>query len=163
MIDITIPEGALAAHAERRLLHRLTDVLLEHEGADPTNPVARSLAWIFVHRPAAVLVAGEPSGDPRYRVVASVPEGQYDDERRSAMVAAVTDAVLDAEGGTRSRDPDRVWVFASEVADGTWGAGGRVRRLGDIVGMVLGNIEIGRRYAAARLGARRLQAGHPAV
>jgi phenylpyruvate tautomerase PptA (4-oxalocrotonate tautomerase family) len=160
MIDITIPEGALAPHSERRLLARLTDVLLEHEGADPASPVARSLAWVFLHRPGAVYVAGEPVAEPRYRVVASVPEGQFDDDRRAAMVAAVTGAVLDAEGGTRPRDPARVWVFAHEVPDGTWGAGGRVARLGDIVGMVLQNVEHGRRYAQARLGARAGRMAH---
>jgi phenylpyruvate tautomerase PptA (4-oxalocrotonate tautomerase family) len=154
MIDITIPEGALAPHAERRLLDRLTDVLLQHEGADPASPVARSLAWVFLHRPAAVYVAGRPATEPRYRVVASVPEGQFDDDRRAAMVAEVTGAVLDAEGGARPRDPARVWVFATEVQDGTWGAGGRIARLGDIVGMVLQNVEQGRRYAQARLAAR---------
>jgi len=97
MLDAYIPEGALTAEAEQRLISRLTDLLLEHEGADPRNPAARSLAWVFVHRPAAVHVAGEPASDPRYRFVASVPEGQYDDERRAAIVAAVTEAVLDAE------------------------------------------------------------------
>lgn len=155
MIDIDIPVGALAPHAERRLLDRLTDVLLEHEGADPANPVARSLAWIFVHRPAAVYVAGSPAAEPRYRVRASVPEGQYDDARRAALIPAVTNAVLDAEGGTRPRDPERVWVFATEIPDGTWGSGGRIARLADIVGMVVGDPAAGRRYADAVLGARR--------
>jgi phenylpyruvate tautomerase PptA (4-oxalocrotonate tautomerase family) len=155
MIDIDIPAGALAPHAERRLIERLTDLLLEHEGADPANPVARSLAWIFVNRPAAVYVAGLPALEPRYRVRACVPEGQYDDARRAALVPAVTNAVLDAEGGTRPRDPDRVWVFATEIPDGTWGAGGRVMRLADIVGRVVGDPEAGRRYAAAVLVARR--------
>lgn len=159
MIDITIPQGALASHAERRLLDRLTDVLLEHEGADPTNPVARSLAWVFLHRPAAMYVAGKPVAEPRYRVVASVPEGQFDDKRRAAMVAAVTSVVLDAEGGTRPRDPARVWVFAREIPDGTWGAGGRIARLADIVGMVLQSVEHGRRYAQARLAARARNVG----
>src|SRR4051794_32291816 len=155
MIDIDIPVGALEPHAERRLLDRLTDVLLEHEGADPANPAARSLAWIFVHRPAAVFVAGVPARDPRYRVHAAVPEGQYDDARRAALVPAVTNAVLDAEGGTRPRDADRVWVLATEIPEGTWGAGGRIMRLADIVGKVVGDPEAGRRYAAAVLLARR--------
>ena len=41
--------------------------------------------------------AGAPADVPRYRIVASVPEGQFDDERRSAIVAAVTERVLDAD------------------------------------------------------------------
>jgi phenylpyruvate tautomerase PptA (4-oxalocrotonate tautomerase family) len=157
MLDAYIPEGALPAEAERDLINRLTDLLLEHEGADPRDPVARSLAWVFLHRPAAVYVAGEPAPAPRYRFVASVPEGQYDDERRAAIVPAVTEAVLDAEDGAHRRDPQRVWVFATEVPDGEWGGGGRVMRLGDIVGHVIGDVEAGHRYADRRLADRRAQ------
>jgi phenylpyruvate tautomerase PptA (4-oxalocrotonate tautomerase family) len=157
MLDAYIPEGALPAEAEQRLISRLTDLLLEHEGADPRNPAARSLAWVFVHRPAAVFVAGEPASAPRYRFVASVPEGQYDDERRAAIVEDVTAAVLDAEDGAHPRDAQRVWVFANEVPDGNWGGAGRVMRLGDIVGHVIGDADAGRRYAEERLAARREQ------
>ena len=53
MLDAYIPEGALSEQAERELLSDLTDILLEHEGADPANPVARAIAWVFLHRPAA--------------------------------------------------------------------------------------------------------------
>jgi phenylpyruvate tautomerase PptA (4-oxalocrotonate tautomerase family) len=160
MLDITIPGGALSEEAERGLLSRLTDVLLEHEGADPTNPVARSVAWVFLHRPAAVFVAGEPETEPHYRVVVTVPQGQFDDDRRAAMVAAVTEAVLDAEEGARKRDASRVWVFPTEMPEGTWGAAGQIVRLADIVTYVVGDREAAERYAARRLG--REQAPAPA-
>jgi phenylpyruvate tautomerase PptA (4-oxalocrotonate tautomerase family) len=152
MLDVTIPEGALSAEAERRLLSRLTDVLLEHEGADPANPVVRAIAWVYLHRPAAVFVAGEPESEPHYRVVATVPQGQLDDERRAAMVAAVTEAVLDAEEGSRPRDASRVWVFPTEMPDGTWGAVGRIVRLADIVEFAGADRAAAERYAARRLG-----------
>jgi len=158
MLDAYIPEGALSDEAERKLLADLTDILLRHEGADPANPMARSIAWVFLHRPAAVLVAGEPAAEPRYRIVASVPEGQFDAERRQAMVEAVTEAVLDAEEGRHPRNPFRVWVFANEIPDGTWGGGGRIVTLADIAGLVLGDEQAGREYAAERLGARRAAA-----
>ncbi|WP_297729810.1 hypothetical protein [Mycobacterium sp.] len=155
MLDAYIPEGALPAEAERALLVRLTDVLLEHEGADPANPAARALAKVWLHRPAAVLHAGEEPAAPHYRVIASVPEGQFDDERRASMVAAVTDAILDAEDGRYHRDPLRIWVFANEIPDGTWGGGGRIARLADIAGFVLGDAGRGRAYAERRLAGRR--------
>jgi phenylpyruvate tautomerase PptA (4-oxalocrotonate tautomerase family) len=153
MLDVTIPQGALPPEAEEALLARLTDVLLVHEGADPRDPFTRSIAWVFLHRPAAVFVAGAPAELPRYRVVASVPQGQFDDERRAGLVAAVTEAVLDAEAGLgRERDPMRVWVFPTEVPEGTWGGGGRVVGLADIAGAAMGDPERGRAYAARRLG-----------
>jgi phenylpyruvate tautomerase PptA (4-oxalocrotonate tautomerase family) len=155
MLDAFIPQGALSAEAEAALMSQLTDILLRNEGADPSDPRARGLAWVFLHRPAAVFVAGEPAPDPRYRIVASVPEGQFDDERRAAMVREVTDAVLAAENGAYTADPQRVWVFPTEVPDGTWGAMGRINTLADIVGYVLDDAENGRKYAQRRLAERR--------
>jgi phenylpyruvate tautomerase PptA (4-oxalocrotonate tautomerase family) len=155
MLDITIPEHALSPQAETALLGQLTDLLLLHEGADPKNPAARLLAKVFMHRPARLFVAGQPAGEPHYRVVASVPEGAYDDDRRSAMVAAVTQAVLDAEEGVRPRDPMRVWVFANEIPEGTWGGNGKIHGLADITGFVLGDLDKGRKYAERRMAARR--------
>ena len=154
MLDAYIPDGALDAEDERELLSRLTDILLEHEGADPANPVARQLAKVWLHRPAALFHAGEPASLPHYKVVCSVPEGQFDDGRRASMVRAVTDAVIEAERGRYDDDPNRVWVFPTEVPDGTWGGGGRIARLGDIAGLVLGDADRGRAYAERRLAAR---------
>jgi phenylpyruvate tautomerase PptA (4-oxalocrotonate tautomerase family) len=159
MLDAYIPAGALSPEAEQTLMSQLTDLLLRHEGADPSDPRARQLAWVFLHRPADVYVAGEKAAEPRYRIVASVPEGQFDDERRAAMVREVTDAVLRAEGGAHPSDSSRVWVFPNEVPDGTWGGGGRINTLADIVGHVLGDAEKGRSYAERRLAERRALAG----
>ncbi len=161
MLDAYIPQGALAPDAERELLAQLTDILLTHEGADPTDPAARSIAKLWLHRPEVLCVAGEPPEFPHYRIVASVPEGQFDDERRAAMVAAVTDAVLDAEQDRYPRDAARVWVFAFEIPDGTWGARGRIHRLADIAGFVLGDAEQGRTYAESRLAQR--AGGQPVI
>jgi len=161
MLDAYIPAGALSPASEGELLARLTDLLIENEGADPTNPQVRSIAWLFVHRPEAVYVAGAPASAPHYRFIASVPEGQHDAERRQAMVHSITEAVLDAEDGAHERDSARVWVFTPEVPDGTWGALGRTVTLADIATFATGDPELGRRYAEERL-ARRQPAPAPA-
>jgi phenylpyruvate tautomerase PptA (4-oxalocrotonate tautomerase family) len=157
MLDAYIPQGALDPDAERALLATLTDVLLHWEGADPTNEVARSIAWVYLHRPAAVFVGGAPADEPRYRFVVSVPEGQFDDERRAGMVAAVTEAVLDAEPPGRTRDATRVWVFANQVPDGTWGGAGQIFRLADIATLVTGDPDAGRAHAERRLALARAE------
>ena len=154
MLDAYIPQGALTPQAEELLLSEFTDLLIRHEGADPANPQVRSIAWVFLHRPAAVLVGGSPAGEPRYRFIASVPEGQFDADRRQGMVEGITEAVLDAEAGAYERDPMRVWVFTPEVPDGTWGAGARVVTLADIATFATGDPERGRQYAEERLASR---------
>jgi phenylpyruvate tautomerase PptA (4-oxalocrotonate tautomerase family) len=154
MLDAFIPEGALSEEAENRLLSKLTDILLRSEGADPADPVARPLAYLWLHRPAKMFAGGEPATEPRYRIIASVPEGAHDEERRRTMVAEVTEAVLDAEEGNYERDPWRVFVFPNEVPEGTWGSGGRIYTLADLAAMVLGDAEKGRKWAERRFAAR---------
>jgi len=154
-LDAYIPEGALSEDAENKLLSDLTDILLRNEGADPANPAARAIAWVWLHRPAKMFVAGESAQEPRYRFEPRVPEGQFDDERRQAMVEEITEAVLDAEDGAYERNPLRVWVFPEEIPDGSWGGGGRIFRLADIAGYVLGDQQKGREYAEKRLAGRR--------
>ena len=155
LLDAYIPAGALAPDAERDLMAKLTDLLIHNEGADPTNETVRSIAWVFVHRPETVYVAGKPAQAPRYRFVASVPEGQFTPERRQAMVTDITEAVLDAEQGAHDRDPMRVWVFTPEVPEGTWGGAGRVVGLADIAALALGDPEAGREYAERVFAERR--------
>ena len=154
MIDAFVPQGALEPDAEKTLMARLTDIVLEAEGLDPGNPTARKVSLVFLHRPAEVFVAGAPAESPRYRIVCSVPEGQFDDERRAALVAAVTEAVLDAERGAHPRSSARVWVFPTEVPEGTWGSRGKIQRLSDIMGLVTGDPERGKEIARARLAVR---------
>jgi phenylpyruvate tautomerase PptA (4-oxalocrotonate tautomerase family) len=155
MLDAIIPEGALSEAAEKKLISELTDILLRTEGADPSDPTAQSIACLTLHRPAQVFIGGEPAEEPRYRIFASVPEGQYDDERRQAMVEQVTKAVLDAEEGAYERNPMRVWVFANEIPEGTWGAVGQIFRLADIIGFVVGDADKGRELAEQRLAERK--------
>ena len=134
-LDAYIPEGALTPGAERELVAKITDLLIEHEGVDPANERGRKLAWVFVHRPQ-VYVAGAPPRSPRYRFICQVPEGQYNGERRAAVTAGITQAVAEAEGGAWPHPEFRVGVFTFEIPDGTWGGGGRVIRLPDIYELV---------------------------
>ena len=127
MIDATIPEGALQPQAEERLIKELTDILIAHEGFDVGNKVAQSVSVVFLHRPAAVYVAGQRSPSPRYRIVPSVPEGQYTDATRKALVEAVTDAVVRADGGKFEDVAPRVWVFPTEIPDGQWGSHSNIK------------------------------------
>ena len=151
----TCRRGA-APEAEAQLMRDLTDILIQHEGLDPRNPRVRDVTWIFVHRPAAVYRAGEPATAPIYRIVPSVPEGQYTDARRAGEGS-------DRCGSAREGVPadvigKRVWVFPTEVNDGCWGARGAVRRLPDIMESFGGATlrELGERRLAAK---RRVDAG----
>ena len=63
-LDAYIPAGALTPDAEADLMAKVTDLLIRHEGADPTNETVRSIAWVWVHRPETVYVGGMPAEAP---------------------------------------------------------------------------------------------------
>ncbi|MFJ7907441.1 hypothetical protein [Kitasatospora sp. NPDC096204] len=150
MLDVYVPDGALRPDAEAALMERITEILIRHEGFDPADPVARSVSWLFLHRPAAVFVGGKPADAPRYKVVPSVPEGQLDERKRAGVIAEVTEAILDAEDGAWPRDPGRVWVFPTQIPEGHWGGWGRIRPLAAILARLGGDGDSGRARALAR-------------
>jgi phenylpyruvate tautomerase PptA (4-oxalocrotonate tautomerase family) len=136
MIDLTLPKGALSDRAKTELMEALTHTLLKWEGAKSDNRRARSIAWTFLHEPELVTVAGRPTEKPRYRVVVGVPQGSIGDEEKQGLVAEVTDQVLRAENPDSDPTPrsaNRVWVIIDEIPDGSWGGGGRISRLEDIM------------------------------
>jgi len=151
MIDAFIPENALTPNAERELLARVTDLVIKHEIGDPKNERARNASWVFVHQPR-VYVAGAPATSPRYRFIVSVPEGQFDEDRRQAVIREITEAVAAAEGSKFEDICSRVWVITAEIPDGSWGARGGVVRLPDVLGAFFG--ETGRGVALERLAKR---------
>ena len=62
MIDLTMPEGALADQAKAALVERLTATLIELEGA-PDNEYVRASTWVFVdERPAGAIAVGSGKG-----------------------------------------------------------------------------------------------------
>ena len=80
-LDAYIPAGALTPDAEADLMAKVTDLLIQHEGADPTNETVRSIAWVFLHRPRRSTSAGGPR---RLRGTASSPRFPRASSTRSA-------------------------------------------------------------------------------
>lgn len=167
MCDAYIPKDALPADVEREMLSRISELLIHHElrraedlveghDVEASRERARRIAWLSVlrHEP---YVASVPAQAPYYKFVVNVPEGQADEEFRTAVTRDVTQAVADAEGGKWPHPEFRVWVFTWEVPDGTWGSTGIVTRLGDVMGYLAPEL---REPAVERLAARRRDEAH---
>jgi phenylpyruvate tautomerase PptA (4-oxalocrotonate tautomerase family) len=143
MIELTVPEGAVDAHA---LVDELTRVLLKWEGV-PDNPTADAISWGFVNEVAPgnhhVAHQVNGSGPAHYRVVATVPTGALNDEKKAGLVADVTRTILEREGSPVDvANASRVWVFVNEVPDGNWGGAGRIMRFKDIARLVGGDTSV---------------------
>jgi phenylpyruvate tautomerase PptA (4-oxalocrotonate tautomerase family) len=153
MIDALWPENAMTPDAEARLVKELTDILITAEGYDPASPIAQRVTVFHLHRPAAIYIGGERANTIRYRIIPSVPEGQYTDEARRWLVKQVTEAVARAENRPFDDVAPRVWVFPTEIPDGTWGTRGAIWSLPDIHALLAGESERG--AGAERLARRR--------
>jgi phenylpyruvate tautomerase PptA (4-oxalocrotonate tautomerase family) len=146
MCDAYIPAGALEPEAEKKLIARVTDILVEHEmrrfvdlmepgTVKASHERASSIAWVFVHR-TETYVAGVPIGLPVYKFLVTIPQGMIDDVFIPAMNRDVLEALSTAEGGRHPHLAQRLWTFVHEVPNGNWGAGGRAITVGNIADYV---------------------------
>ncbi len=146
MCDAYIPAGALDPEAERKLIARISDILVEHEmrrfvdlmppgEVKASHARASSIARIFVHR-TETYVAGKPVDVPFYKFEVSIPQGMIDDRFIPAMNRDVFAALKEAEGGKHPHLSQRVWTFVYEVPNGHWGAGDRAVPVGDLADFV---------------------------
>ena len=127
LIDLELPAGAVPPDAGA-LADELTAALLRARGA-PDTAASRAEVWTFL-RPGRLFVGGAPAGGPRYVVRVAVVAGGVTDAARELMVQEMTASVV-RHAGLRPEDAGHVWVLLEEVADGSWGAGGRIVRLAD--------------------------------
>ena len=146
MCDAYIPVGALKPEAERKLVARITDILVTHEmrrfedlmpldTVQASHERASSIAWVFVHR-TETYVAGLPTEVPIYKFEVTIPEGMIDDVFVPVLNRDLFAALKDAEGGRHLGLGQRVWTFVREVPNGTWGAGDRTVTVGNIADFV---------------------------
>lgn len=147
MCDIFIPTGSLEPEAERKLVARVSELLVDHEMrrivdllADPeavkaSRERAQSIAWMFVHR-TDTYVAGKPVEVPYYKFVISIPEGTIDEHFAPAIDRDIFAALKEAEHGKHPLLQQRVWIHIHEVPDGQWGAGDRPMPLRSIIDYV---------------------------
>jgi phenylpyruvate tautomerase PptA (4-oxalocrotonate tautomerase family) len=133
MIEVTVPEGALAPEARDALLDELAGKLLAREGA-PDTEFFRSITWVYVNEidPATLAVGGRAGGEPRFRVNVTVPEGALSEQRKAGLIADVHDAIVRA-AGLSDEDALRVWTLVRDVPEGNWGAGGQVVHYSQLV------------------------------
>jgi len=126
VFELTYPEGALDPETREQLLDDLTTAVLRAERA-PDTEFFRSITWSYVHElPAgSVRVGGRPVERPSFKIDVTTPQGGLSDSRRQEFIEEAT-RLIRAAAGIGEGDALRIWVLMHEVAEGSWGAGGRV-------------------------------------
>jgi phenylpyruvate tautomerase PptA (4-oxalocrotonate tautomerase family) len=138
-VELFVPRGATTSALRQTLGARLVHEVMRAEGA-PDTAAARSISWLLVREIDEWFIGPEPwSADQgsRWVVRIGVPQGSLDDAKRKDMVERVTQVIGEAEGDLpRLKSEPVAWVHINEIADGNWGALGRVVRLPDIAAVV---------------------------
>jgi phenylpyruvate tautomerase PptA (4-oxalocrotonate tautomerase family) len=128
MIDLTFVRGSLNDEAMSKLTDKLVTVLLRAERA-PDTAFMRDNTMVYLHamEPAAQLVGGRRTGEPRFRVDLTVFEGALSKERKEQLAADVHAAICEAAGidplGPRAY---HVWTLIHEIPEGNWAGAGKV-------------------------------------
>jgi phenylpyruvate tautomerase PptA (4-oxalocrotonate tautomerase family) len=128
IFELTYPQGALEPDVRAKLVDDLTTSLLRAERA-PDTEFFRSITWSYVHElpTDSVLAAGRPVEKPTFKVDVTTPQGALSDRRREELAGEATRLIREA-AGIPEDEALRVWVLMHEVAEGSWGAGGKVVR-----------------------------------
>lgn len=165
LCDAYIAKDSLDSDAERKLVARVSDILVSHEmrriadlmddpgDIEKMRQRASAISWLFVHRTESY-VAGQPVQAPIYRFIVNIPEGQIDDPFVPAINQDIMQAVAEAEAGKWPHLERRLWITVHEVYDGRWGSGGRqlhLKQIIDVVSPGWGGFAV-KRYAEAKRG-----------
>lgn len=131
-IEVFAPHGSVDPEQQTKIGDRLVAELMRAQGAPETE------SWLVWHDVKYWTVGGQPTNakEPaRFVVRISVPADAMDDDKRTEMVATVTQVLSTAEAKGPHRTPT-AWVQLVEVADARWGEVGRVVRFAEIAGYV---------------------------
>ena len=121
-ITVTAARGVLTAAGEREILPKLTEALLEANGA-VGNPFFSSIVGGSVHllAPQDIYAAGEPC--PLVMVELKLPDIGLDTvESRAAFISAATRIVDESTGP--EHEGGNTWVNILNAPSGAWGIGG---------------------------------------
>jgi phenylpyruvate tautomerase PptA (4-oxalocrotonate tautomerase family) len=128
MIDLTFVRGSLRDAALGTLAHDLVTVLLRAEGV-PDTAFMRDNTVVYLHAidPAAQLVGGRQTGEPRFRVDVTAFGGAMSKEGKEQLAADVHAAVcVAADIEPTGPCAYHVWTLIHEVPEGNWAGAGKV-------------------------------------
>ena len=139
LIELFSPKGTLSAEQRRRIPERLIEAISEAGAPAEVAEAWRAICQVVLHEPDAWIVGGrpvEPGEPPRYIVRVSVP-GAWRNDMSAHVIARLTQALAaDDPNPQRLFQEPLVCVQIVGVAEGSYGAFGRVMRSADIIKLI---------------------------
>ena len=145
MIDIYAPAGTFADPHKLAADAAATVKTVEQV---PDIPMFRQNTAAFVHELPAAGISDVDGGSDHVRVQVLTNAGALDRDKQLAVVAQLTDLVVEASANPGLRD--RTWVLLTEAAPGGWGLKGHAHSNEELV--TAARAEIAALQAAAGSG-----------
>ena len=132
LINVTASKGILQKKQIADLMNRISEVVLEAEGAPVDYAGARALTWSYYREVAKdeIFIGGQNIDQPPMLIEVTTPAGALNTEREVSVVAAIgviVDDILGLYEGALNQ-----WTLLREIKDGNWSGSGQIFPLAGI-------------------------------
>ncbi|MCW8931243.1 MAG: hypothetical protein OQL19_13505 [Gammaproteobacteria bacterium] len=132
LIQVFAPQDTLSKKEQKTLMSRLSNAVLQAEGAPLDSIGAQSLVWAYYVEQAhdSIYIGGKNLEPSPLRIAITTPEGALTERTRNSLIAEIGTIVDDSIGLFEGRLNH--WTMLNEIDDGCWGGAGQVFHLSDI-------------------------------
>jgi phenylpyruvate tautomerase PptA (4-oxalocrotonate tautomerase family) len=131
-IRITAQQGTFNAASQDKFVTEVTNAVLTAENADPKDPAALALAWVYFNERAknAVYIGNEHLDAAPIVIQVTTPAGSLNQDSRNKLEVSINAIVNDFIGNFESRLNH--WLLMDEIEEGGWASAGIVFSIADV-------------------------------
>ncbi len=132
LIRITAQEGTFNKATQDKFIEEVTDAVLTAEGADPKDPAAQSLAWVYYteQQQGDVYIGKQNIDTPPVLIRVTTPAGALDQAANNALAKSINDIINDFIGIFDGRLNH--WLLIDEIPKTGWASNGVVFSIEDV-------------------------------
>lgn len=132
LIRVTAQEGTFDKATQNKFMEEVNDAVLTAEGADPKDPAAQSLAWIYYteQQKGDVYIGKKNIDTPPVLIRVTTPAGSLDQAASKALAISINAIVNDFIGIFDGRLNH--WLLIDEIPKTGWASNGVVFSIEDV-------------------------------
>lgn len=126
LIRVTTQEGTFDKATQKKFIEEVTDAVLTAEGANPKDPAAQSLVWLYYseQKPSDVYIGKQNIANPPVLIRVTAPSGALDLKANEALAKSINAIVNDFIGPFDDRLNH--WLLVDEIPKTGWASNGLV-------------------------------------
>ncbi|MBB1438978.1 hypothetical protein H5202_09880 [Shewanella sp. SG41-4] len=131
-IRITAQQGTFNTANQDNFVKEITNAVLIAENADPKDPAALSLAWVYFNERAkdSVYIGNEHLDTAPIVIQVTTPAGSLDQASRNKLEVNINSIINDYIGNYENRLNH--WLLMDEIEEGGWASAGIIFSISDV-------------------------------